>query len=543
MSKFFFIRVDASSQSGIGHLSRTFSLAVSLRSYGIESIFILDKYDTLYKTYMADFSYIFLYNSNENFANEKSDAILFKKAIKGFKIHGVIVDDYRLSINWEKSLLELNCLLIALDDRDELSHECDIIIDAKWTGEDTINRYFKKTPESCIRLLGPEYILMNQAYEKNDWILTNNSIDNNHNPINIMLNFGGGGDLSLAAELLAYILKKAPKGINFIVQVIIGPFALNKNKILSIGLKDDRVKPVINANSLYDNLILTDLYIGASGGTLYEALSMNIPAITFSIAKNQSNHLEHLEDFSHYFHLNNLSQESFGNFSELVWLVLYDFERIKKLYIMKKKIEIDGLGAKRVAEIIGNTLENGKPYSGSSNKTSFFSNTDTHALNLTLDPIDDSHINKYLDARNRSSNLKNMTEINKVDRLDHYLWWMQNNRSSFILKKGGKPILYIWHQLKTVDNVQILIGGWFTCVEDCSSLDVIYALNWQLNHTKSEFPLIPWVAVIKKTNKFARLLNKRFGFKLISEGDILFEVASQCFPQAKITDFDYLYRK
>ena len=193
MSKFFFIRVDASSQSGIGHLSRTFSLAVSLRSYGIESIFILDKYDTLYKTYMADFSYIFLYNSNENFANEKSDAILFKKAIKGFKIDGVIVDDYRLSINWEKSLLELNCLLIALDDRDELSHECDIIIDAKWTGEDTINRYVKKTPESCIRLLGPEYILMNQAYEKNVWILTNNPIVNNHNPINIMLNFGGGG--------------------------------------------------------------------------------------------------------------------------------------------------------------------------------------------------------------------------------------------------------------------------------------------------------------------------------------------------------------
>ena len=163
--------------------------------------------------------------------------------------------------------------------------------------------------------------------------------------------------------------------------------------------------------------------------------------------------------------------------------------------------------------------------------------------NYTIEAIDDSYINKYLDARNIQSNLKNMTETKKITSLNHYIWWLKNERSSFVLKKGDDLMLYIWHQLRVVDDVTVLVGGWFSCVEHCAAVDVIYALNWQLEHTGKYYPSIPWVAIIKKTNRFVKLLNKRFGFELINKDNELFDITSECFPNVTTREFDYFCRK
>jgi len=544
MPKLIFIRVNASYLSGIGHLSRTHSLAVSLRKHQIESYFVLDNENSIYHRFLNEFKCIFLYHGNEDFIDEKSDAIRFIEAIESFKIDGIIVDDYRLSIDWEKSVLGLNCPLIVLDDRDATAHQCNMIVDAKWTRDSTIYRYKNKVPEDCQRLLGPKYILLSNSYAKPKELLNRNLPFNNTH--NLMLNFGGGGDLDIVADLLTRLLKKAPKDINFCVQTVIGPFASNKNVILSIAAKDERVKTIINANSLHDHLKSTDIYIGASGGTLYEALSMNIPALTFSISENQYNQLDHLEDFGHYFHLNNFSQELFNEFSKLVWLMISNINRMQQLYAKERIIYIDGYGSKRVAKKIDALLKKEQSSSKLPDllfKSSVIQNTENQISNYIVESIDDTYVNKYLDARNLTSNLRNMTEVDKVKRLNHYIWWFKNDRSSFVLKKDNEPLLYIWHQLKIVNGIQVLIGGWFPCNESCSSFDIIYALNWQLVKTDKQFPFIPWVAVIKKTNNFVKLLNKRFSFKLISEDDVLFSITSECFPHATITDFDYFYRK
>ena len=544
MSKFIFFRVNVSSISGIGHLSRSRSLAQSLRLLGIECCFIVDKEDSIYKNFLIDFKYIFLYNNNESFLDEKNDATRFKGVIKEFEIHGIILDDYRLSLDWERQFIDFKYPLIVLDDRDKVHHNCNMIIDAKWTGDTTILRYCKTVPKNCIRLLGPKYIILGHEYGKKNNTL--NESKKLKNTLNILLNFGGGADLSIAEELLLMLLKKSPKEVKLSINVVIGPFALNKDKILSIANSNKMVKAIINANSLHENLKFTDLYIGASGGTLYEALSMNIPSITFSISENQNNELNDLEDFGHYFHLNNFSKDLFNDFTNLVRLILSDYNRIKQLYRKDKKIEVDGLGSRRIAKNIESLLLNKNSLSFQDyelNETIKNRVQLKQSLELVIEPIGDDHINKYLDARNLSSNLRNMTEVEKVNRLSHYIWWLNNERSSFILRKGEEPLLYIWHQLKTINGFQVLIGGWFLCNEACSPLEVIHALNWQLEFSNIHFPGVPWVAVINKTNKFVQLLNKRCGFKSLKENDMLFNITSECFPYATTSDFDYVFKQ
>jgi hypothetical protein len=323
---------------------------------------------------------------------------------------------------------------------------------------------------------------------------------------------------------------------------VIGPFATNKEAIFSISEKDRRLKPISNARSLYDYLKNTTLYIGAAGGTLYEGLSRNIPMLTFALAENQNNQLSHLEDLGHYFHLNDFSGESFDKLAELAWLMVSNIERIKHLYTLPKKVQIDELGAERVAKAIDSLLrnvdENHLSSSSIPRQVEETSNT-----SYAFERVGDRHINRYLDARNLSANLQNMTETEKVHRLDHYLWWLKTERISFLLKKGGQPLLYIWHLPRTVEGTSVLTGGWFVCSESCTAVDTLNALSQQLEITDKEFSGLPWVAVIKKTNRYVLSLNKRFGFEIMDESHPLFRVAGQCFPSASFKNFNYLYRK
>jgi hypothetical protein len=219
------------------------------------------------------------------------------------------------------------------------------------------------------------------------------------------------------------------------------------------------------------------------------------------------------------------------------------YDRIKRLHSYEKKINLDGLGSKRIANTIENLLKKNSFSVDYNNFDLVLTNDNIENQEYVIEAVCDNHINKYLDARNLNTNLRNMTEVNKVDRLNHYIWWFSNRRQSYILKKQGNPILYIWHESKTINDVKILIGGWFPCTENCAALDVMYALNWQLEYSKNHFPGIPWVAVIKKTNKFVLSLNKRFGFTSLSQKSKMFSITKECFPNASISKFEFVFKK
>jgi len=538
MSKTIAIRTHASTNVGIGHLARMLHLVSALRKYKVKCIFFVDRENAIVNNYLCNHEFVFLYDNKEIVQDEKSDAERFICSLYSIKIDGIIKDDYRFSEKWEKYVNERYSRLIVFDDRDTVRHACTVLVDGKWAGLTTYERYADKVNNDCLRLLGPDYILLDKKYSNKKKVFSGNANT-------ILVSMGGGGDLAFVFKIVSILLSDSVCNSDIKIFVVVGPFSINSDAIKSLSKFDKRVVPIVGQHSLAEFIELCDLYIGAAGGTLYEVLALDIPALTFSLAENQYNNREHLEDLGHYFHFNNLGLDQVEDFCRLVSVLLENYERLRALYKQSKKINIDCAGGDRIAGIISGLVCSGDMAISKNLMPSLeFDDNNSYGddLEYKITRIDDTHVNRYLKARNLESNLQKMTDVNKVNHLDHYIWWFTNERLSYSLSKNGIDLLYIWHQLKVIDGVSVLIGGWFPCVESCSSVEAIYALNWQLDYTGNIFKNVPWVAVINKSNKFVHALNKRFGFCLMNDSHHLYKVTKLAFPFAEEEKFNYYYR-
>ena len=109
---------------------------------------------------------------------------------------------------------------------------------------------------------------------------------------------------------------------------------------------------IFNQDGLFNEISATDLYIGASGGTLFESLAMDIPCLTFLISENQQNNNENFEDLGHFFHLNKIDESDFEKFAILVFELLSQYDKFKKLHKNHTPLKIDGKGVYRVSKAI-----------------------------------------------------------------------------------------------------------------------------------------------------------------------------------------------
>lgn len=533
-------RTNAGQNVGIGHLTRCYRLALELFHRGYECHFYLDGKSEFLSEYLHPFSYSGLYESGAEFLDEKSDSIIFKNSMID-DLEGVVVDDYRLSKIWESSVASLEVPIMVLDDRNTAEHQCSVLVDGKWEGDLTQSRYLTNVNAECVRLLGPQYVFLDSLDGSKD---RKCSIDLG-NKFKIILSLGGGGDMNVLASLIKNIIRNEPKDTRYSLCPVIGPYATNQEVLIKLALEEDCISPILNARTLLGHLKDADLYVGAAGGTLYETLLLQVPSITFSLSENQNNNRSYLEDLGHYFHLGEISEESHEKIANLAWTILQSHKRVKILYGGPKKITLDTFGAQRAASVFESHI-NKRPsiYFGDTifaphlNKLKAVRHDSSHEFIL----VDDSHVNKYVDSRNLEINLQNMTETQAVMHLDHYIWWFKSKRISYILKKSDMPLLYIWHQTRIIDGVTVLVGGWFVCTSECGPMDAMYALDQQLQITDKDFPGIPWVAVIKKTNKYVETLSKRMSFNGLRKEDQMYWIAQLCFPSATEDQFNYYFR-
>ncbi|MDB4805350.1 UDP-2,4-diacetamido-2,4,6-trideoxy-beta-L-altropyranose hydrolase [bacterium] len=526
-------RTQVSSNVGIGHLARCRNLATYLQAQNYPILFVVDEVDSKITDYLDGFSYRALYTDTARYTDERSDADLFLELMDGKSPQAIIVDCYGLSATWEQTVAILGCPIVAIDDRDQDVHQCDLLIDVKWQGKNTALRYQNKVPSDCARLLGPQYLLMDERFVDAEQVKGSSGRPGTYN---LLMSLGGGGDLSTLVKLIQQLMDQQPQNLSCVIRPVVGPFATNRDKLLKFCRSHEELQPIIGQNDLLEPLKETDFFIGAAGGTLFEALALNIPSLTFSINENQYNSLSDLEDLGHYFHLNSLRENEYENLALLIWLMLANFGRVQQLYQTPSKISIDGKGVNRVGSTIDRLIRFGQI----EQEDEFSDDPGETVESYCMHRIDDRAVNHYLQSRNLDINLKNMIETERVSPLHHYIWWFRDNkRVSYLLKRGDEPLLYIWHHLKQSNSQNVLIGGWFVCSKQSGPMDAMYALTQQLSITRNEFPNTPWVAVIHNNNRFVQHLNERLGFEQIGPEDKMFAVVNDCFPMANPDVFRY----
>lgn len=515
---------------GIGHLMRMKWLAKALIARHQNVIFFLDRCEEAVREKISDLSCaIHQIDIDIHGYSEVVDAQVCIDLLQKNQCSCLIVDSYWLGIAFEKQVTEQGFELIVFDDL-EREHQCDKLFDQKWQGSDTQQRYQQKVPEYCQRLLGPKYCLLAPDYQQGEHRLTSEAKQQT-----ILFSLGGGGDLSLIAELVEQLLASTSQS-DVIYQVVIGPQAINTKSIQALASQESRLELLVNPQSLQSYYRCADLFVGALGTSLYELAACKTPALTFSIADNQHNDILDLQDLGHYFHINQFERKEISQFVRVIETLLANSSRVRALR-ENSAIELDGKGAERVADILlGESCTDDKEEVSNSMSFSMEKLSD----NISIRPVNDSDINRYLIARNLPNNADRMTITQKIPSLNHYSWWFNNTRESFVMYDEGYESLYLWHDVFQYKNQDYLYGGWFTAGEDVKFNIAMIALKWQLAMTKQRFPNAIWLAVINKENKFVNLLNQYMGFVKIEFSDTKYKITKDIFPHASSEQFNYV---
>jgi len=538
-------RTNASSSSGIGHLARSRRLAIFLKKNGYKVSFALDYQNEYLNNFLIEFQVFSVYSLTESYLNQEDDA---KRTIRLFskkEVKAIIIDDYRFFDIWESVIRNIGCKIVVLDDQDKNNHICDLLVDSTWQGIKTLQRYKNKIHKDCMRLLGPKYLLIDNPFESNPNFEYLTSY--NKKTFRILLSLGGGGNLLFLTSLIEPIINLIPKNLNLKISVVVGPYAIKQNEFLHFSEKYDELNVILNQDGLFDEMSKTNLYIGTSGGTLFEALSLKIPCLTFSMGENQQNEHSNFEDLGHFLHLNEVNELDFSTFASLVLEIITQYDRVLKLYQQSPLYRIDWKGVKRVGRAIHNIIvENNITKSEDIN----VKESTEGISDYELVEINDNEINRYIDARNQQVNLEKGFDKDATPRINHYLWWLKSNKkTSYVLKKNQKDLLYIWHQVIKVKKENVIFSGWFISDQSCSALDAMYAITEHSRIIDYLFPSYYWIIVLKIDNYFMQKLHRRLKFKIVEKDGKIEKIVNHflsnrhSFSKAKSNEFMSFYKK
>lgn len=344
------IRVDSSIQIGTGHLMRTLALANRLREEKASVSFICrDLEGNL--SHLVESQKFGLHRlpkpKHPNTGGwlevtldqelQETKAVLSKE---GEPIDWLIVDHYALDQEWEKALRPMVKRIMVIDDLANRPHDCNLLLDQNLHagGE---KRYEKLVPPECETLLGPTYALLREEFKK-----AHQTARTRDGTIRRVFIFFGGVDPSHETEkaLRALALLKLA---DIEVDLIVGKENPARENIQKLCADLPRYHFHSQVANISEFMINADLALGAAGTTTWERLSVGLPSVVISIAKNQEKSAECAAKAGAHVYLGKGPEITDSHLAEQIEILLKDKEMMKK--ISKKAFKlVDGIGVERV---------------------------------------------------------------------------------------------------------------------------------------------------------------------------------------------------
>lgn len=294
-------RVDASRIIGTGHVVRCLTLAESLRARGASCLFVSrDHPGNMLSHIRANGFEVrslsvssgaavapvmrqpFPAHSSWLGVDWETDADQTLDAIGGMAVDWLVVDHYAIDVRWERRLGLASKKLMVIDDLADRSHECDLLLDQNWFGEQTSDRYRGLVPASCRCMLGPSYALLRPEYAE----LRARMSPRDGMVRRVLVFMGGSDSRNQTGDVLDALMRRGLDQLA--VDVVIG---VNHPDPQGIARKV-AARP---ASSLFSGLpslaglmVRADLMIGGGGSTTWERMCLGLPAVVISIADNQT---------------------------------------------------------------------------------------------------------------------------------------------------------------------------------------------------------------------------------------------------------------
>ena len=282
----FVFRVDSSITIGTGHVYRCRVLARLLKKYNAEVLFVCRSFEgNLINLLSKEFEVLSLPSpapqkttSNTSYSDwlccsqsqDVSDTLIALSTLNNPRIDALIVDHYSIDIEWE-SHFRANYLsqdnfndfsIIVIDDLANRPHECDLLLDPNYFGDNTHSRYSKLVASDCKLALGPHYALLDPEFS-----LARKALSRSTYVRRVLLFFGGNDFYDLTTKVLRTLL--IPKFSHIYFDIVIGSLSSNRSNIHELCAEHDNACIHENLPNLADLMVKSDLYIGSGGTTTH----------------------------------------------------------------------------------------------------------------------------------------------------------------------------------------------------------------------------------------------------------------------------------
>jgi UDP-2,4-diacetamido-2,4,6-trideoxy-beta-L-altropyranose hydrolase len=353
-------RVDASLQIGTGHVMRCLTLAKVLRDRGKECVFLSRNYQGCLTELLLSQGFSvsplprpedtqtmgdqpLLAHAHWLDVSWHTDALQTIEALCNRVVDWLIVDHYALDRRWESQLRPHTRKVMVIDDLADREHDCDVLLDQNLVANFE-TRYDPLVTESCARLLGPKYALLQSEYAELRFRAPLRT-----NPVaRILVYFGGSDSHNLTGLTISVLLDLQHPQLK--VDVVINPKSKNAEVVRVQVAGRANITLHENVPSLAPLMVNADLAIGAGGATTWERCCLGLPAIVVTVAENQVAIADWLHRAGLIRWLGAAENISAAILREAVEQAI-NFEDLKSWSSLCRSI-VDGLAANRVASVV-----------------------------------------------------------------------------------------------------------------------------------------------------------------------------------------------
>ncbi len=331
MNKFIF-RVESGNQTGMGHFYRCLALANILDGY--QRTFLMNDYKPHLESILNSSNInLEVLNSDTPFIANDNELLTYidKKDI-------VILDGYQFDECYMKEIYNTVAGLVVIDDLNHGNYVADVILNH--------GPQAKNIKYNCIKntklLLGEQYTLLRPAFYRN---AGTGKVRNRIEEITIC--FGGTDPNNFASKYLEAFHNMEKK---FQINVILG--ASNHNQVNKYEKFNHNLIEVKTYRNISDDeiamlLLASDLLIAPSSNIMMEACTLNIPAITQTVAENQKPFYEFLYKNQLAICIPDYSEITASSLTELLNSTIFDKSLRENMIANQKKI-FDGKSNKRL---------------------------------------------------------------------------------------------------------------------------------------------------------------------------------------------------
>jgi UDP-2,4-diacetamido-2,4,6-trideoxy-beta-L-altropyranose hydrolase len=332
-----FIRTDADSKVGHGHLMRCLGLAQCWKKKGGSATFISKcDSDLLCNRIMSDgFDFIRI----ERSFPDPSDWEITEHVLRKSNGSWLVCDGYHFDSQYHRNVKNGGYRLLAIDDTAHLSHYyADIILNQNGHAKELFYSYEKYTS----LLIGFDYVLL-----RREIINKKNFLNSTCRKVRKILVTMGGSDPSNQTQKIINLVKDIkPKGIEVcIVAGVSNPNINNlKDAVYETGAS---FRLIHNPENMADIIAGADMAISAGGSTCWELAFMGIPHLVVITADNQEGIATFLNKKGVAINLGWSDSLSPKNFKNAFEKLVFDYKGRKEMGARGQQL-IDGFGTDRV---------------------------------------------------------------------------------------------------------------------------------------------------------------------------------------------------